>query len=117
LAVFAAALAHGFLLVLPNLDPRHKWVQTTGCVSIGVLALQIVFAAWGEVNDEMYYRVLTVAAILVGLQTLVVPILLKVSQGNQGKRDRLVLQSVEDGIFEDSSGRRYRVSEVSTKTK
>jgi len=113
-AVFAAALAHAFLLSLPELDPRHRWVQGVTAVSIGVLALQIVVAAWGEIESEAYYRLLAVVAILVGLETLLVPILMKFRQGEGPKRERLELQRVEEGLYEDASGRRYHVSEATS---
>ena len=41
LAVGAVAFAHTFLLALPELDTRHRWVQRIGGVLIGMLALQI----------------------------------------------------------------------------
>jgi VIT1/CCC1 family predicted Fe2+/Mn2+ transporter len=75
--VFAIAFAHVFLLVLPQLDNKQKWVQLASSISIGILALLIVVAVWGEIDAEDYYRLLAVVAIIVGLETLVVPILMK----------------------------------------
>ena len=67
LGVLAAAFAHGFLLLLPRLTDRQRWVQALALFCIGVLAIQIVVAAWGEIEEESYYRTLAVVAILVGL--------------------------------------------------
>lgn len=112
LGVFAAAFAHGFLLLLPQLADRHRWVQSLAQVCTGVLAIQIVAAAWGEIEDVSYYRALAVVAILVGLETLVIPILVKFGQYRQQQDEQLVLRRIEDGLYEHASGKRYRVTEI-----
>lgn len=112
LAVCAVAFAHGFLLLLPELARRHRWIQVTTLAFIGILAAQIVIGMWAEIDDETYLRLLTVVAIMVVLGTLVVPILMKFGQGAKPRNDRLVLRGVGGELFEDASGRRYRVSEL-----
>lgn len=112
LGVLAAAFAHGFLLLLPRLTDRQRWVQALALFCIGVLAIQIMVAAWGEIEEESYYRILAVVAILVGLGTLVIPILMKYGQSRQRQDERLVLRHIEDGLYEHASGKRYRITEI-----
>ena len=42
----------------------------------------IVVAEWGEIRRNEYYRILAVVAIVVGLGTLAVPILLKLRKAD-----------------------------------
>ena len=79
--VLAAASAHAFLLILPDLDFNHRWTQIASAISIGILAVQIMVAVWGEIDSEGYYKVLAVVSIIVVLLTLVVPILMKMRKG------------------------------------
>ena len=114
LGVFAIAFAHAFLLVLPELDKRQKWIQPVSSVSIGILALLIVVAAWGEIDDEGYYRLLTVVAIIVGLETLVIPILMKLRRRDGQEREKLVLERIQDDVYRDPAGKRYQLKEIDT---
>ena len=111
-AVFAVEFAHAFLLVLPQLDDRQKWFQLFSAVSIFILACLIVNAVWLEVDDEVYYRILAVAAIVVALETLVTPILMRLRKGNAQQKEKLVLEKIEDGIYMDSTGKKYELREV-----
>ncbi|GAF67867.1 unnamed protein product, partial [marine sediment metagenome] len=90
LIVAALAFAHAFLLVLPDLEDNQKWVQKVALGAIGILAVQIIVAVWGEIDNESYYRLLAVVAIIVGLATLVIPILTKMRRGNGRKRELLI---------------------------
>jgi len=114
LIVSAIAFAHAFLLFLPELDDKQKWVRTVSSVSIGILAVQIVVAVWGEIENEDYYRLLAVVAIIVGLETLVVPTLMKLRRGNGKKREVLILENVEGKMYKDSTGKVYNVKEINT---
>ena len=109
--VTAIAFAHAFLLLLPELDDRYHWIQKWSTGVIGLLALQIVFALWTEINDEFYYRLLAVVAIILGLQTLVVPILIKF-RGGEAKKQLLKLDHVEGNIYRDATGKRFKVEEI-----
>ncbi len=112
--VFAVAFAHAFLLVLPDLDPGHRWTQKASGVCIGVLALQIVSAIWGEIDHEGYFRLIAVVSIVVVLLTLVIPILMKIRKGGADLVRTLVLTENQDGTFCDQSGTVYSVTEVKT---
>lgn len=113
--VFALALAHAFLLGLPDLDLKHQWSQTAAFVAIGVLAMQITGAVWGEIDSEGYYRLLAVVSIVVVLLTLVIPILMKIRTRYDQFVRTLVLTENADGTYRDQSGSVYKVSIVSAK--
>ena len=110
IAVVAIALPHAFLLLLPELDAAHRWIQPASAVSIGVLALQIIAAIFGEIESEGYYQILAAVAIIVGLETLVVPILMKLHKGHAPTRETLVLERTEGEVYRDRAGREYRVT-------
>ena len=121
--VFGVAMAHAFLLRLPDLDWQHQWTQMVSSISIGILSLQIVGALWGEIDEEAYYRMVAVVSIVVVLLTMVIPILMKMRKGEAGEADllgaadagggeRLVLVKREDGTYGDEGGGVYRVERV-----
>ncbi len=110
--IAAVAFAHGFLLVLPTLDAAQKWVQRVSTVCIGLLALQIAVAVWGEVQNEGYYRALAVVAILVGLETLAIPMLMKLRKGDVQEKQTLVLEKLEGDMYIDATGRQYQLKEI-----
>lgn len=114
LGVLAIAFAHAFLLVLPDLDRSHKWLQPVSSASIGVLALQIIIAVWCEIDEEGYYRLLGVVAIIVTLETLVVPILMRLKKKAAQIAERLVLERLDGDLYRDAAGNRYRVKALGT---
>jgi hypothetical protein len=114
LAVAAAGFAHAFLLVIQDLEQRYRWVQVTGCLSVAILAMQLMAVIWldEEVLHQWFFRFLTVVAILVGLQTLVVPLLMKLSKSAVEQTGRLLLARGENDVYVDVEGRKYRVVEL-----
>jgi hypothetical protein len=110
--VSAIACAHGFLLVLPNLGNGKKGFQTVSFISIFVLALMVIIAVWGDIGEEVYYRFMAAIAIIVGLETVSLPILIKLSKGSPQIRERLVLEQLEDDIYIDSTGKKYQLSAI-----
>lgn len=110
--VFAVALAHAFLLVLPQLNDKQKWFQLVSAVSICILAALIVNAVWFEIEEEEYYRMLAVVAIIVALETLVTPILMKLQKPNPRQIEQLILKKIEDNIYMDSTGKKYELREM-----
>jgi heme/copper-type cytochrome/quinol oxidase subunit 4 len=112
--VLALAFTHAFLLALPNLDDRQKWVQFVSFVCIGILSALILVAIWfhNQEWEEMYNRVLTVTAILVGLETLVIPILMKLRKGQVPGGEKLVLEQVEGDLYRDTAGKKYRLTQI-----
>lgn len=114
LTVLAVAIAHAFLLLLPELDKEHKWIQTAATAAIAGLSLLLIVAVWGKISSEEYYRFVAVAAIIVALLTLVVPIMMKMRRGDGQKRERIVLERVDGDIFRDVSGKRFQLKEIDT---
>ncbi len=112
LIVFSVALAHAFLLILPDLDSEHRWARKVSCVAVGILALQITGAVWGEIDDEGYYKLLAAVSIVVVLLTLVIPILVKIRKGGDSSIKTLVLTENQDGTFCDQSGTIYQVTKI-----
>jgi len=110
IATFAVAFPHAFLLTLPDLNRGHRWVQVTAVVLIGVLALQIVVAIIGDLESKPYFQILVAVAILVGLATLVVPILAKLRRSTEPTRAKLVLVKHRGDVYLDDRGRAFRVT-------
>jgi hypothetical protein len=110
--IAAVVFAHAFLLILPTLDATHRWVQRVSTLSIGILALQIAVAVWGEINNEAYYRALAVVAIIVGLETLAIPMLMKLRKGDVPKKQTLILEQVAGDMYKDTTGRQYQLKEI-----
>ena len=111
MAVCAVAFAHAFLLVLPDLENKHSWIQKTATISIAVLGGQIIVALWAEIDHESYIRALAVGAIIVVLGTLLVPLFMKLKVNKKSAGSTLILESIgpEPGRYRDATGLEYRV--------
>jgi len=114
LIVLSIAFAHAFLLLLPRLNPEHRWVQTSSVIAIGLLAFMLCMAMWGEIADEGFYKLLAVNSILVVLCTLVIPICMRmrrdVALGATEKiQEILILSKQNDGTYTDKKGQIYQV--------
>jgi hypothetical protein len=107
LGVAASAFAYAFLLVRPVLAARHRWVQRAAGVCVGLLALQVVVVMWAEIQNKRYYQALTIVAILVGLETVAIPILARLRRAGGQEGVRLVLDRLEGDVYTDPSGRKY----------
>ena len=111
LVVAAAAFAHTFLLILPLLDMNYRWTQQVSTASILLLSFLVVFAVWLEIDATSYYRLLAVVAIVVGLVTLAIPILVKLGGRAESAKLELKLEHIEGDTYRDSQGNIYRVTE------
>ena len=114
LIVISVALAQTLLLWIPNLAENHKWTQTAASIFIALLALQIIFAVWREIDSEDYYRLLAVVSIVVVLLILIVPICSKLGARQIKSSDNLILSKISEGIYADQSGRNFQVTEIKT---
>jgi|GEM_PF-698109 len=110
--IAAVAFAHAFLLLLPKLDNRQKWVQWVSSACIGILALLIVVLLWTELDNEAYNRLLAVVAIIVGLETLAIPILIKLRKGDEPYPQKLILEKLEGDLYKDAAGKKYQLKEI-----
>ena len=110
--ICAVGLAHAFLLALPRFDNPFKYIQIASWVFIAVLSIQLMVAMWAEIDEEGYYRVLAVTAILVGLCTLLVPILMKLRKGEGTEKVVLQLEGVGNDTYRDPQGKLYKVTRI-----
>lgn len=85
LLILAVGLAYALLLLLPELKGKQRWIHTTTSVSIGALAGMSIVAIWAEFSEDWYIRLLAVVAILVALQTLVIPVLMWLRRMGEGE--------------------------------
>ena len=113
-AVCAVSFAHAFLLVLPDLENKHTWIQKAATISIAVLGGQIIVALWVEIDHEAYIRALAVVAIIVALETLLVPLFMKLKTNKKSTGATLILESIapESGRYRDATGLEYRVEKL-----
>ncbi len=107
LSVFAIAFAHTITLLSVPLA-RYLWLKITTGISISVLALLLAFLFIIEFSN-VPNRLLTVISILVALQTVVIPILARLTK----KIEKLILVKQEDGTFQSSDGRYFNLTEIS----
>ena len=113
-AVFAVAFAHAFLLVLPDLENKHTWIQKAATISILVLGGQIIGVLWADIRHEAYIRALAVVAIIVVLETLLVPLFMKLKINKKSTGATLILEPIglEPGRYRDATGLEYRVEKL-----
>ncbi len=114
LTVLAVAFAHAFLLFYPNLSDKYRWIKTSSAIAISILSIQIIVAAIFEIGNEYYYRFLAVTAIIVGLHTLIIPILIRLNRAAEQATELLILENVDGTVYKDSSGKMYSVEEISS---
>lgn len=103
------SFAHSLLLFIPDLAKDREWVQRAAAITITVLAVQIILAIWFEIGHQLYFRAMTVVAILLGLETLVIPILMKLADRNDEKKEKIVLEKIDEHTYKDTSGNVYDV--------
>jgi hypothetical protein len=113
-AVCAVSFAHAFLLVLPDLENKHTWIQKAATTSIAILGGQIIVALWVEIDHEAYIRALAVVAIIVVLETLLVPLFMKLKTNKNLTGRNLTLEPIgpEPGRYRDANGFEYRVEKL-----
>ncbi len=114
LSVLAIACAHALALLSVRLRPAHLWIRIATGVTILILAIVISGMIVGEVDDKGTAKLVAILAILAALETLVIPILGRLSKGQLEPLPRtLVLTEMQDGRYQDRGGRIYEVHSVS----
>jgi len=108
----AVGCALAFLLLLAPLDARYAWAQTASTSSITVLGVMLTAMIWGDFQAAWYLDALAVMWIVVGLATLAIPIMMKLSTGEPNAPVRLTLTHIEGDHFRDAAGRRFRVESL-----
>jgi hypothetical protein len=109
--VVSLGLAHGFLLQLPSLSIANKWVQPLSAISIALLVLLISGALIFDWSGDWLWRSMTVIAIVVVLCSALIPILLRLGASTTA-RVKLVLELLENGVYQSADGRRFEVREL-----
>ncbi len=66
----------------------------------------------GDGISPLHYRLLTVIAIVVGLETLAIPIVMKLQKGMVHKAQKLVMEKLEGDMYRDATGKTYHVQEL-----
>ena len=80
--VLAIACAQACLISLARLAPRFAWTRIVTLLAISLLAALIIFALYGEVRKEDYYKAMGATAILVTALTIMMPIFHRLSRGD-----------------------------------
>ncbi len=109
--IASVAFAHCFLVNIPTLQRSYKWCQYLLVLFVVLLAAQVDFAVWDETNDDVFYRIMGVLAVIVVLFTLMVPIFSRFTSGGAAA-NTLALTAEEGEIYRDASGQRYRVTKI-----
>jgi hypothetical protein len=109
--VVSLGLAHGFLLQLPSLNVAYKWVQPLSAISIALLVALISAALIFDLSGDWLWRVMTVVAIVVVLCSALIPILLRLGASST-VRVKLVLELLENGVYQSADGKRFEVREL-----
>jgi hypothetical protein len=112
LSIFTVAVAHLLALLTVRLT-NYRWLRLTTAISIFLLASVLSFILLAEF--ELPTRFIAVLSIIVALETLVIPILGRIQQGDT--RERLILTKRLDGNFQSANGKVYQVTELSDYTK
>src|SRR5262249_38985134 len=105
LVILSIGSAHAEVLWLLRLQPRHQWAQALSSVAIAALAGFLSVMVWAGGGDDHALRALIVLSILVGLLTLVVPVLAKLGapEAHRG-REQLVLARLGGDLWRDAAG-------------
>ena len=80
--VLAIACAQACLISLARLASRVAWTRTVTLLAIFFLAALVIFALYGEVRQEGYYKIMGATAILVAALTIMMPIFHRLSRGD-----------------------------------
>lgn len=114
--IVAVSFAHGELLWLPTLRGGGRFVQVSAAFTIAILCILISIAICIESENLLLFRTMAVAAILVALETLLIPILWKLQASASSAGDRLVLMRQTDGSYVDGAGVVYAVQRIALKS-
>jgi len=116
LSVFAIAFAHSLALLVVRLRPIYSWLRLGTTINIFILATIISGMIEAGSAEEGIFKLITVLAILVALETLVIPILGRLAKPESNHiTETLSLAKREDGMYEDKRGHLYEVNEMSNK--
>ena len=81
LIIISVAIAGAALLEFARLGPHQQWVLTLTRAMLGVVALMLIVAIWGEIDSSGYWRAFGVASVLLAASLASVPVLHRSSRG------------------------------------
>jgi hypothetical protein len=112
--VWAIAFAHALALLMVRLKARFNGLRLATAVTIGANALVFTTMIVTGYDDDAIFKLIAVLSILAALETLLVPMMAKISgreQSRSGHPD-LVLFRDDSGGYRDRRGHRYLVQRV-----
>lgn len=110
-SIFATGFAHLCLLQLARLSRRYQWTLWAAYVLIFGLCTIISVMLWGDVDDDLMFRIMGINAILVGTVSLLIPIFHRLSHGEipaSGGDIEAVLADLDHEI----AGHKQRIREL-----
>lgn len=109
---FALTMAYALALLSVPLHKGHRWLHDLAVLTLLLLATVISAMVTSDADpDWIIVKVLTTLAILVALETLVIPVLGRMRSGAKGPGQQTVLSlvAVEDGVYRDGHGQLFAV--------
>ena len=81
LIITAVGISGASLLEFTRLEPRLTWVLTATRVMLGVVALMLTAALWGDIGADGYWRGFGVASVVLAALLASIPLLHRSSRG------------------------------------
>ena len=113
--ITAVAISGTSLLEFARIEPRQHWVLTVTRVMLGVVALMLTVAIWGEIEGSGYWRGFGVASVLLAAFLASVPVLHRSSRRAERAEYCPMCGAPNDAVIGEQSvcpacDRRYRIA-------
>lgn len=117
LGIYAVATAHTLALLGLRLRPVHDWLRPVAAITIFALATVISAVVWSlfwaDWIADGVWNLIMVLAIVVVLETLVIPVLTRLAGSTaEPVPEKLVLARRGAGLYADAAGQLYKVQPV-----
>lgn len=112
------SIAHVLLLNLPPLIEKRFWLRYLAGISVVIMSLLILTLIWDEeMISAVYFRLMSVMAIIIALISLLIPIFSKLDFSRLDRKTankplKLTLTQVEGSIYLDQEGQYYKMTEI-----
>ncbi|EAT16200.1 hypothetical protein HTZ97_04545 [Desulfuromonas acetoxidans] len=109
--VWAIGFAHALALLMVRLEPHFQWLRVSTVVTISANALVFTTMIVTGYDDDAVFKLIAVLSILAALETLLIPIMAKISARRERTKTTpdLELFRQEGGGYCDRHGRHYAV--------
>lgn len=112
-SIFAVFSSQFLILLTAQLDFSLRWVFIVTGLSIYILATTVSYVIYSEADDESLIKAIAVLAILVALETLVIPILHRIGKSrSRPELKEVILYRRDDGTYLGKDGRSYELTEL-----